>query len=119
MQDISFGQRLLLIAFILVPVINLLLKRMQRGFERQPPREESPRQPAPRTFAEPPTLEVIASARERVPTPEMAETAPRPGSRACDKSFFRSRRDLRRAIIMIAVLGSWRGVYSRTPRIDY
>jgi hypothetical protein len=113
MQDIPFGQLLILMAFILVPVINLLLKRMQRGFERQPPREESPRQPAPRTFAEPPPLEVIASARQRVRAPDRLEIPPGPKSRARNKSFFRSRRDLRRAIIMMAVLGPCRGVDSQ------
>jgi len=43
MPDIPVGQLLILMAFILVPVINLLLQRMQRRVGRQPPKEEPPR----------------------------------------------------------------------------
>jgi hypothetical protein len=113
MPDIPVGQLLILMAFILVPVINLLLQRMQRRVGRQPPKEEPPRQPAPRTFAEPPPLEVIASARQRVRAPDRLEIPPGPKSRARNKSFFRSRRDLRRAIILMAVLGPCCGVDSQ------
>ena len=66
MQDIPFTQILVLLAFILFPLINWLLQRMQRRFESQAPRRPPP-QPAPRTFAKPPPIEVIASARERMP----------------------------------------------------
>ena len=54
MQEIPFTQILVLLAFILFPLINWLLQRMQRRFESQAPRQP-PAQPAPRTFAKPPT----------------------------------------------------------------
>ena len=39
MQDIPFTQILVLLAFILFPLINWLLQRMQRRFESQAPRQ--------------------------------------------------------------------------------
>src|SRR5688500_4223323 len=75
MPEIPLGQLLLLIAFILFPLINWLLQRMQRRFEGQAPRQP-PAQPVPRTFAKPPPVEVVASARERMPRPDVPKTAP-------------------------------------------
>jgi hypothetical protein len=105
MPDIPFGQLLILIAFILFPLINWLLQRMQRRFENQTPRQP-PRQPAPRTFAKPP-LEVVSSARERVHPANMPES-PRASSRRRKRSLFTNRRDLRRAVILMTVLGPCR-----------
>jgi hypothetical protein len=112
MQDIPFGQLLLLIVFILVSLINLLFRRMRRRFESQPPRQELPRQPSPRTFAKPPPVELTASVSERVRASEMAEPPPRPRRQLRSKTFFGSRRDLRRAILLMAVLGPCRAVNS-------
>jgi hypothetical protein len=106
MQDIPFTQILVLLAFILFPLINWLLQRMQRRFESQAPRQP-PRQPAPRTFAKAPPLEVIASARERMP-PALAETPLSRRNQSIRRSLFRSRGDLRRAIILMTVLGPCR-----------
>ena len=107
MQDIPFTQILILLAFILVPLINLLLERMRRRFETRPPREPQ-RQPAPRTIAKPPPLEVIASARERVPAPARTQIPPRSIPPLRNRALFSSRRDLRRAILLMAVLGPCR-----------
>jgi hypothetical protein len=111
MSDIPFGQLLVLLAFILVPLINLLLQRMQRRFE-QPPREQPPRQPAPRTFAKPPPMEVIAWSSERARATEKPETPLRPKRKLRNKRFFTSRRDLRRAFVLMVVLGPCRAVDS-------
>jgi hypothetical protein len=109
MQDIPLTQLLVLLAFILVPLINLLLERMRRRFETQPPREP-PRQPAPRTIGKPPPVEVVASARERVLARARTEMPPRSGPPLRDRAFFGSRRDLRRAILLMAVLGPCRAL---------
>jgi hypothetical protein len=109
MQDIPLGQLLVVIAFILFPLLNWLLQRIQRRFETQSPREEPPRQPAPRTFAKLPPQEVIAPTRERMPALELVET-PRPRTPRRHKTFFGNRRDLRRAIVLMAVLGPCRAV---------
>jgi hypothetical protein len=111
MPEIPLGQLLLLIAFILFPLINWLLQRMQRRFEGQAPRQP-PAQPVPRTFAKPPPVEVVASARERMPRPDVPKTAPSRRSQSIKTSLFRSRRDLRRAIILMAILGPCRAVDS-------
>jgi hypothetical protein len=112
MQDIPFGQLLVLIVFILFPLISVLLKRMQRRFERQPPRQELPRQPSPRTFEKPPPVEFTPSASERLPAPERTGTRPRPRRQLRNKTFFRGHRDLRRAIVLMTVLGPCRAVSS-------
>ena len=111
MPDIPFGQILILIAFILFPLINRLLQRMQRRFDSQPPRQPPP-QPAPRTYAKPPPMEVIASSSVRVPVPDKRESPTRPTRQFRKKRFITSRRDLRRAIILMTVLGPCRAVDS-------
>ena len=112
MPDIPFGQILILIAFILFPLINRLLQRMQRRrYYSQAPRQ-SPPQPAPRTYAKPPPMEVIAPSSARVPVPDKRESPTRPTRQLRKKRFITSRRDLRRAIILMTVLGPCRAVDS-------
>jgi hypothetical protein len=107
MPDIPFAQLLILLAFILVPLINWLLQRMQRRFQGQARRTQPPRESAPRTYA-PPPVEVVTSARERVRTPDLLEIARPAGRQLRKRSLFRNRRDLRRAIILMTVLGPCR-----------
>jgi len=113
MPDIPFAQILILVAFILFPLINWLLQRMQRRIEQQAPRQPPPPQPAPRTFA-PPPAEIIAALKERARAPELPETPapPRSGGRFRKRVLFRNRRDLRRAIILMTVLGPCRAAES-------
>ena len=107
MQDIPFTQILVLLAFILFPFLNWLLQRMQRRFESQAPRQP-PAQPAPRTFAKPPPIEAIASPMERLPSAKVSETLLSRRKQLIKRSLFRSRGDLRRAIILMTVLGPCR-----------
>jgi hypothetical protein len=107
MQEIPFTQILVLLAFILFPLINWLLQRMQRRFESQPPRQP-PAQPAPRTFAKAPPTEVIASSMERIPPARMPQPLLSRRKQFIKRSLFRSRGDLRRAIILMTVLGPCR-----------
>jgi hypothetical protein len=111
MPDIPFGQILILIAFILFPLINWLFQRMQRRLDSQAPRQPPP-QPAPRTYAKPTPMEVIASSSARVPAPDKRESPAPPAGRLRKKRFFTSRRDLRRAFILMTVLGPCRAVDS-------
>jgi hypothetical protein len=110
MQDLPVGPLLFLIAFVLLPLLNWLLRRMGRRFERQLP-QEPPRQPAPRTYAKLPSFESAAAATEQVPPVAVAESSPRPRRQRRNK-IFTSRRDLRRAILLMAVLGPCRAVNS-------
>lgn len=108
MPDIPFAQLLVVLAFILFPLINSLLRRMQRRFEQQA-RKRPPAQPAPRTYARPP-LEVIPAAAERTRAADLPETSVRARSRPRKESFFRGRRELRRAMILMTVLAPCRAV---------
>jgi hypothetical protein len=107
MQDIPFAQILVVLAFILFPLINWLLQRTQRRFETQSPRQPPP-QPAPRTFAKPPPTEITTSPRERMPPAKLPETSLSKRHQSIKRSLFRSPRDLRRAIILMTVLGPCR-----------
>ena len=107
MQDIPFTEILVLLGFILFPFLYWWLHRMQRRFESHAPRQR-PAQPAPRTFAESPTTEAIASARERMPPIKMPETLLSRRNQSIRRSLFRSRRDLRSAIVLMTVLGPCR-----------
>jgi UDP:flavonoid glycosyltransferase YjiC (YdhE family) len=107
MQDIPFTQILVLLAFILFPLINWLLQQMQRRYQSQVPRQPPP-QPAPRTFAKPPPIEIIVPSRERMPSAKLPELPLSRRNQSIKRSLFRSRRDLRRAIILMTVLGPCR-----------
>ena len=107
MQDIPFTQILVLLAFILYPLLSWLLQRMQRRFESRAPRQP-PVQPAPRTFAKPPPMEVMASSMERMPPGKLPDTLLSRRKQFIKRSLFRSRGDLRRAIILMTVLGPCR-----------
>jgi hypothetical protein len=106
MQEIPFTQILVLLAFILYPLLNWLLQRMQRRYQSQAPRQP-PSQPAPRTFAKAPPAEIIIPAGPPAPPLRVSESllSRRNQSR---RSLFRSRRDLRRAVILMTVLGACR-----------
>jgi hypothetical protein len=112
MPDIPFVQVFVLLAFVLVPLLIQWLERIRRRFETQA-RREPPRQPAPRTFAKSPPLEVISSARERAPAPQNAGAPLRLRPPRRERRFFHGRRELRRAIVLMEVLGPCRGVDSR------
>jgi hypothetical protein len=111
MQDISRIQLLLLFAFILVPLINRLLERMRRRVETQSPREP-PRQPAPRTIGNPP-VEIVASAGNRLPARAKTEMPSPSKPPLPNGALFGSRRDLRLAMVLVAVLGPCRAVDTR------
>jgi hypothetical protein len=110
MQEIPIAQLLLLIAFILLPLLNLLFRRMQRHSETQMPRDEPPRQVSRRIRTIPPAPEETASSRERIPPRNLSEPAPSRRRHAIKRSLFRTRRDLRRTIILMTVLGPCRAV---------
>ena len=104
MQDIPLTQILVLLAFVLFPLLSRLLQRMQRPLESQAPGQPPP-QRATRVVAKQP-LE-ITSARERAHAPDRVESSMITSQRR-EKSLFRNGRDLRRAIILMTVLGPCR-----------
>jgi hypothetical protein len=104
MPDIPLTQILVLLAFVLLPLLGRLLQRMQRPLESQAP-GQPPSQPASRVVAKQP-LEVT-SARERAHAPDRAESSVVTSQRR-KRLLFRNGRDLRRAIILMTVLGPCR-----------
>ena len=107
MRNFSIEPIILLIIFILIPLANYVLERMRRRFEQSGPRQPvpdmgfrrqaapnlTPASPAPRERAqETPPYRVVASSR----------------SRWSRKTLFRSRRDMRRVIVAMTVLGPCR-----------
>ena len=106
MRNISFGPILVLIIFILIPLANYVLARMRRRYEQPSPSRQpmpdmgmrrqaapAPASPAPRerTQAAPPDR-IIASSR----------------SRWSRNTLFRTRRDVRRVIVAMTILGPCR-----------
>jgi hypothetical protein len=117
MQDIPFVQIVVLLALVLAPLITSLLERIRRRYQTQPPRLPPP-QPAPRTFAQSPPaksppVDVISSRRDRVPAPREATVPLRSRPQLRNRQFLYSRRELRRAIVLMEVLGPCRGNHSR------
>ena len=110
MRNISFGQILVLFIFILIPLANYVLARMRRRFE-QPSRMRHPMPDmgARRKAAPAPTPSSLAP-RERAqvaaaPPDRILASAPRRWSR---NTLFRTRRDVRRVIVAMTILGPCR-----------
>jgi hypothetical protein len=113
LKNVSVEHILILFIFILLPLLNWLLRRLGRRRERQPP--QPPYIPAPRqeaTVSEPdipspqPTRHRI-QAREAPPAPAVVR---RRG--ISTNSLFRTRAEMRRAIILMTILGPCRAVDS-------
>lgn len=106
MRDFNFGPILLLILFILIPLANYGLERMRRRFEPPTPG----RQPVPDMGMRRQALPASASAppRERaqvVPPDPILVPSRRRWSR---RTLLGTRRDVRRAMIAMTVLGPCR-----------
>ncbi|HXV81897.1 MAG TPA: hypothetical protein VEG60_18610 [Candidatus Binatia bacterium] len=95
----------LLILFALLPLINYILSRLRRRFQQPPPQ----RQPAPdmgfRRQAAPSAARETREAPRMTPPTEPIMPRRDLGSR---RALFITRRDLRRAIIAMTVLGPCR-----------
>jgi hypothetical protein len=112
MQDFPLGQFLALLLLIVLPLANWLLERLRRRFE-PPERRQPPPQPAPRTFARP-APSPIPNARAETP-PASAQVRLRRPAHSRARALFASRGDLRRAIILMTVLGPCRGAEPAGP----
>ena len=108
MRNFSFEWIVLLLVFVVIPLANYVLGRMRRRFD--PP--SSSRQPLPD----------MGFRRQAAPTPTPVSPAPREQARAAAptgmitpsrrrwsrKTLFRTRRDVRRVIVAMTVLGPCR-----------
>jgi len=108
MRDFNIEPIIVLIIFILIPLANYVLERMRRRFEPPSPRRQPmpdmgfPRQaaPAPTTASHAPR----ERAQEAPPNRVLASSR----SRWSRKTLFRTRRDVRRVIVAMTVLGPCR-----------
>jgi len=107
MGDIGFWQIILLIVFILVPVINFVIKQLRRPVESERTEDEPVVLETPRivqaTPESPHTLrkEFHASPRLMVEPPHSK------------RALFETARDVRRGIIMMTILGPCRAFAHR------
>jgi hypothetical protein len=108
MRSIGITQIVLLVLFIVVPIINYILARKERQRKRRIESRRSATQPvavpAHRPAQRQSTVapEFVASRTAALP---QAGVQPRGRSR---QALFRSRRDLRRTIIAMTILGPCR-----------
>jgi hypothetical protein len=105
MKNLSFGQILLLIVFILVPLINFLMHRARRRLETQTPRDEALAQMRRQAQATPAPAPTPRAARE---VQEPTVTAPLYRRRFSQRALLENRRDVRRGIIIMTILGPCR-----------
>jgi hypothetical protein len=115
LKNVTIEQILVLIVFVLLPLLNWLLRRLGRRREHQPPLppyDPERRQPVsePRSRAPQPARDRI-QAREAPPAP--AEVRRREIS---TNSLFRTRVEMRRAIILMTILGPCRAADASRER---
>ena len=109
MENLGFGQILLLLVFILVPLIQFVMRRVRRRLEGQILEKESVtqvRRQAQATRAPLPTPRVSRNPLRDAQEPTVATTPSR--RRLVERAFLVNRRDARRGIIVMTLLGPCR-----------
>ena len=108
MRNIGFGPILVLIIFILIPLANYVLARMRRRYEQPSPS----RQPMPdmgmRRQAAPAPTPASPAPRERTQAAPPDRIIASSRSRRSRNTLFRTRRDVRRVIVAMTILGPCR-----------
>jgi len=109
MENLGFGQILLLTLFILVPLIKFVMQRARRYLENQIPEEEPVTEIRRQAQAIPALLPTTRASRNPLrdaqePTVAMTPSRRRLGQRA----FLKNRRAVRRGIIIMTILGPCR-----------
>jgi hypothetical protein len=118
MKTPAFAQLLLLVAFLLLPLLSVVMQRvMRRRLEDHTPEQESvtpmPRR-APSTPAPMPTLR--ASHLRVGASPAPIVSTPLPQRHGTKRSIVGSRRDTRRGIMIMTILGPCRALEWRESR---
>ncbi len=109
MGDLGFGQIIVLIIFILVPVVKFVVQRIRRRLGDQIPQQESVtqiRRAAQATPAPPPEPRISHDRLHGFQAPTVSTPLPR--RRSVNKLTLGSRREIRRGIILMTVLGPCR-----------
>ena len=111
MRDVGLEQIILLLIFILVPLINFIMHRVRRRPEDNMSKEQSVESIPRRTQARPTTgVPKLAEFRTRAAASQAPtiSSAPLATSRSPNRALLRTPRDLRRAIIIMTILGPCR-----------
>ena len=109
MKTPSLEQILILLLFIVLPLLNLLFQRAKRRSEGKHPEEESGPKVAQRAQAIPPQPPEPGIFRDRLHgLREPKVSTPLPRRRSVKKLTLGGRREIRRGIILMAVLGPCR-----------
>jgi hypothetical protein len=111
MRDLGLEQIILLLIFILAPLINFIMHRVRRRPEDPMSKEQSV-EPIPRRTQARPTTVVpkLAESRTRGAASQAPtlSSAPLATSRSINRAPLRTPRDVRRGIIIMAILGPCR-----------
>src|ERR671919_541164 len=109
MENLGFGQILLLILFILVPLINFVMRRVRKRLEDQIPEEEFVTQIRRQAQATPAPLPTPRASRNRVRELQAPIVlTPLARSHFTKRSLLGTPRDVRRGIILMTILGPCR-----------
>jgi len=104
MRDFDLGPIIFLIVFVLIPLLNYILNRMRRRFEPTPTRQPMPDMGVRRPAAPPAPPASREQAQAAPPNRILAPSR----NRWSRKTLFRTRRDVRRVIVAMTVLGPCR-----------
>lgn len=109
MRTVSLEQILLLVAFIVLPLLNVLFQRVKRHFETKPPEGVSWPDIAPEVQEIPQLLwEPRTSRKQPHEIREPAVSTSLPRRNVAKKLTLGSRQEIRRGIVLMAVLGPCR-----------
>lgn len=109
MKTLGLEQILFLIVFIALPLLNLLFQRIKRHFEAKPPEGESRPGTAQEVQEIPQQLRKPRMSRDRLHEIRVpAVSTSLPGRNSETKLTLGCRQEIRRGIVLMAVLGSCR-----------
>jgi len=109
MKNLSFGQIILLIVFILVPLINFLMQRGRRRLEDQTAQDGAATQMRRQAQATPALAPTPRASRNLVrEAQEPTVATPLSRRRLSQRALLENRRDVRRGIIIMTILGPCR-----------
>jgi hypothetical protein len=109
MENLGFGQILLLTLFILVPLIKFVTQRVRRRLEDQIPGERSVTEMSRQVQAIPAPLKTPRASRDSLREAQEPTVATPPSRRRlAQRAFLKDRRDVRRGIIIMTLLGPCR-----------
>jgi hypothetical protein len=117
LKNVTVEQILLLIIFVLLPLLNWLLRGVGRRRERQTPQPPYMPEPRHRATVSEPRSRAPQPARDRIQAREAPPTPAAVRRRGIStNSLFRTRAEMRRAIILMTILGPCRAADASKER---